>query len=1163
MRLWPTPSPLIVCFLMGAFLSPADRITAQTTSSGGLTGVVTDQSDAAVPNAEVDINDTARGITQSTKTDRAGTYHFFFLVPDRYTLTVGHDGFREERRTVDVLLGPPSTVNVTLAIAKASSEITVTDEAPLIQAENGDVSAVVNEKQISELPNPGNDLTYLAQFAPGTVMNTDVQSFANFSILGMPGTSYRYTIDGTNNSDNGTNFNRHSGVGLFLGQNQIQEATIVSTGYSAQFGGAAGGDINYISKSGTNAIYGNAQYFWNGRVLNANNWFNKAAGNPRPSDNENQWAASIGAPLYKDKLFLFLDSEGVRLLIPQFSTVVIPSPEFEAATIANIDVDARFGPSSATHAFYRQIFDLYNAAPDAGKATAGGFDPQNDPTGCGAFLALPANEPCAMNFLSNRSRASSETLTSGRIDWNISQRDRAFLRGQFDHGLGAFFTDTISPLFDADFDVSWWQGSLIETHTFSSTAANQVLAAASYWAPIYKVANFPQALSAFPTVLDFGATGSFTNLAGLDWIGVSGRYNRQFQSSDDFVRTWGNHKLGAGATFERTWWTTLPNNVNATGQLTPVSLDAFYQGGLDPSSPSSDFTLLTQSFTSQKGIPISFFNLGIYGEDEWRPKSGLSLTFGLRVEHYSNPVCQPRCFARLKGPFESVSHDPDQPYDEVISTNQKHAFFETDRILWSPRFSFAWQPFGVSRNTVLRGGFGLFYDGLPGIEESFYLNAPQYNVFTTFGDNLTPNEKPTNLFQAAKASNDAFVNAFDTGEKLTDIQAIPGFSPPAINTSARALHSPQFQKWSLELQHAFGSRTSVNIGYFGNQGIHELVLNGSANAFGFGTLPPRPCSTPAISPCADPRFSQVVEDSTNAVSNYNGMVISFKRQFARFGLGVLQANYSYGHALDEVSNGGVFSFTTVGLANPQNPANLRGSYGPAEYDVRHAFNTNYVWELPIKIALRGHGPESIVKGWQVSGTVFVRSGFPYTVIDAALSDVLRRNNYFGSVYAVPDKPLGPGSSCGSGAAYPLAPQPCQPPQTLLGAPNSNANFVQAGCETGFDGGNPPGLSGPCSGRAVSFAQGRNRFRGPGYFNTDFAITKKTKVPGWENATLGIGFQFFNLFNHPNFGFPDNSISSATFGQIFYLEQSPTSILGTGLGGDACPRMIQLKAQLQF
>ncbi len=146
-------------------------------------------------------------------------------------------------------------------------------------------------------------------------------------------------------------------------------------------------------------------------------------------------------------------------------------------------------------------------------------------------------------------------------------------------------------------------------------------------------------------------------------------------------------------------------------------------------------------------------------------------------------------------------------------------------------------------------------------------------------------------------------------------------------------------------------------------------------------------------------------------------------------------------------------------------------------------------------------------------------------------------------------------------------RPCQPPQFFVQpdqttVSNPNALFLQAGCETGFNAGHM-GASGVCDGPAVSLAQGRNRFRGPAYFNTDFAITKNTKIPGWENATLGIGFQFFNFFNHPNFGFPDNFSSDPTFGEIFYLEQSPTGILGNGLGGDVAPRMIQLKAQLKF
>jgi hypothetical protein len=130
-------------------------------------------------------------------------------------------------------------------------------------------------------------------------------------------------------------------------------------------------------------------------------------------------------------------------------------------------------------------------------------------------------------------------------------------------------------------------------------------------------------------------------------------------------------------------------------------------------------------------------------------------------------------------------------------------------------------------------------------------------------------------------------------------------------------------------------------------------------------------------------------------------------------------------------------------------------------------------------------------------------------------------------------------------------------------PDPNARFVQAGCVTGFNSGNLPAPSGPCDGPAVSFAQGRNRFRGPAYFSTDFTIMKNTRLPRWEGASFGIGFQFFNVLNHPNFGFPDAGLSSATFGQILGLEQPPTGILGSGLGGNASPRMIQLKAQLQF
>jgi hypothetical protein len=408
-------------------------------------------------------------------------YRFFFLAPGRYTLSVTHPGFREEKRAVNVLLGPPASVNITLEVAQARTSLTVTTEVPLIQAENGDLSATMNQKQISEIPNPGNDLTYIAQTAPGVVMNTDFGGGGNgnFSSLGMPGTSNLFTINGMNVNDNGINVNNTGPSNLLLGQNQIQKATIISIGYSGQFGGAAGANVNYITKSGGNDVHGNAKYFWNGRVFNANDWFSNAFGTPRPFDTANQWAGSLGGPIKKGKLFFFFDSEGLRLLSPQSFLVTIPSPEFEASTIAHID--SIFGAASASDTFYKKIFNLYDAAHGAvlgaSSITPGSFA---DPLGCTQGFVGPSGlgtrVPCAAHFFSQRGRRTSETLTSGRVDWNASSSDRAFLRVQYDGGRDGFYTDPMSPLFDA---VSASPGG--KANSSKLTPSGRLLRASCFW----------------------------------------------------------------------------------------------------------------------------------------------------------------------------------------------------------------------------------------------------------------------------------------------------------------------------------------------------------------------------------------------------------------------------------------------------------------------------------------------------------------------------------------------------------------------------------------------------------------------------------------------------------------------------------------------------------
>ena len=757
----PLTLPLVLLISVPLFF--LSELNAQTTASGAVAGVVTDQSLAVIIEAEVEIRNDAKGMTQSTRTDREGVYRFFFVPPGAYRLTVRHTGFREVKRTVNVLLGSAVSVNITLEIAETSSEITVSDEAPLIHAENGDASATVTQHQISEVPNPGNDLTYIVQTTPGVVMNADVPNSTgmNFSILGMPSTSYLYSIDGVDNPATGV-------LGLMLGQNQIQEATVVSTGYSGPFGNAAGGNINYITKSGSNQFHVNAQYYWNGRVLNANNWFNNSFGFPRPFDIANQWAGSFGGPVRRDILFFFFDTEGLRVLIPSIAQVLIPSPEFQAAAIQNID--NRFGATSASHRFYQKVFDLYNSAPGASSATAGSFVPGD--LGCaGPSLVslLPAGVPCVVHFLANVGAPSQDALTAGRMDWNAATSDRVFLRFQNDSG----HTKRLSPVnsvFDIATQQRWWQIQAVETHTLSATAANQLLFACGRINFSSGVADLAKAVAAVPTHLFFNPP---EQLADPGDSFQTRNSLVQYQISEDFVKTGQKHKVGFGLNLDRlSSKLSLSDDVGWLG----TTLDAFYQGGEDPSSP-ADFSQLFQSFQSRTRYPTSGYHLGGYAQDEWRARPGLTITMTVRAEHQSNLVCETHCFARLAEPFNAVSHDPNQPYNNAILVNQKRAFQGLDNILWSPRFSFAWQPFGVKHNTVLRGGIGIFYDSVDSVASYFVNNPPLLNSFTVTGDVLSPGENDS-LFAKATGSNVAFVNAFVSGETLSQIEnSVPNFSP--------------------------------------------------------------------------------------------------------------------------------------------------------------------------------------------------------------------------------------------------------------------------------------------------------------------------------------------------------------------------------------------------
>lgn len=1153
----------------------AVRLPAQTTTTGDVAGLVNDPSGAVVPDAKVTLKDETKGTVRETKTSKDGSYRFSLLSPGPYTLTVTAAGFQAFTREVQVVVAQISAADVTLSLGAATQTVTVTEQAPLIQTENGDSGRSLSQQQVANVPNPGNDLSAIAQLAPGVVVNSQ-GGYGNVEAFGLPATSNLFTMNGMDDNDPFLNLNNSGATNLLLGQNEVQEADVVTNAYSGSFGSFSGVQVNYITKSGGNQFHGNANYYWNGRALNANSWFNNDNGESRPFSNANQWSASLGGPIKKDKVFFFVNTEGLRVLIPVPSTIPVPTQAFEGTVVENLQ---KLG-DTASVPFYCQnlsltaqdgtaitcpagvpgagagIFNLFNGIKNYSQGVNtlpnGGCDNVGPGVGFGGdiFSNFGSTIPCANSLLTTPVNFAPEWQIAGRFDWNVGDNDRLYVRMQYDHGVQPTYTDPLNSLFNAQSDQPEYQGQLNETHTFGPTLTNQFLLAATWYSAIFESPNQQAFLNAFPGNLIVN-DGALPYIGGINEAFPQGRNVTQFQIDDDISKSLGNHTLHFGVKLHRNYVSDHDNGINTVPLEVPLSLADFVNGG-DPNAPGTIGDLIVQNFPLSQNIPVRLYEVGGYVQDDWKIKPNLTISPALRVEHASNPLCVTLCFGQFAVPFSDITGDQTAPYNEELQINRRNALLGYQNIQWEPRIGFAWQPFSNSesiwkKDFVVRGGAGIFYDIFPGqIADNMATNPPLVNPFTILSTGiggpcagyLSPQQTPgSNLFDCATAANAAFNQTFYTGGNATTYPPSVTFTPPKIE-------APQYQKWSLEIQKGFGRNDSIDIGYYGNHGIHEPIVNTAVNAYGLVS------ELPATAPTS--QYSVLTEVMSAGVSNYNGLVASYQHRFSGWGGGgVFQFNYTYGHAFDEVSNGGFnpFSDNSAGdsatsVSHPQNPYDLRNMYGPADYDVRHSLNANYVWDIPIRKALGGRGWSALVDGWQVSGAVFYRTGFPFTVIDPSDQGV---NNYgisgqFGP-YIFPD----PTAAISSNSC------------------NNESHFGNAGLANPcpFAAGFASWVANP--GTETTFgANGlRNAFRGPSYFDTDFSVAKKTKIPHWERGEFGLGFQFFNLFNHPNFNLPANSITSPYFGTVQSNVNPPTSILGSFLGGDASPRLIQVKATLNF
>src|SRR5467141_1350929 len=1133
------------------FLLPEATFSQGETTSA-IVGQVSDASSAGVPRATVTVTNKETGLRRSTSSDDSGRFHFPQLKPGSYSVKVEAEGFEPQQNdAVSSALGQKQTVDFRLKIARSQETVEISSEAPILNPEDANTSTTLNAHALEDLPNPGGDLTYPLQFAAGALVNTagsgndfvgGTNGYGNVEFNGLPALSNGYIVDGLETNDPLTNLNSGLSTNLVLGLNSISEVTVNTLSYAVDQGRYGASQVNYITKSGTNRFHANLYEIWNGDKLNAADFFTKAtAGHQKPRSTVNHFGGSVGGPILHDKLFFFHDSEWVRITLPIVTRTIVPTVAFQNYVLQQLQT----GKPDPNHAgkyldpsspqsipFYKQLFSLYGNI--GGTALP--------------ILGCPLGnkeDGCANGQSVSHSSDDHEQLQTVRIDYNIDENNSTWYRFQTDNGLQAAYTDPINPVFNAISPQPLYSFAAGYTHVFSQNLVNYFNPAFSWYASLFGPADLRKTLAAFPIVLEGTGPNPFTTVGGLDNTWVQGRRATRFFINDNLAWSLGAHELRFGT---NTRILRLNDYDFAQGTAPTVTYNTLEQYIYGVASTA------TKTFPTSANEPFNFLNLDLYAQDTWKVTRKLTWTFGIRDTLNSNPLNPHQHIARLSGSFDSISHDVNQPLSAAIQTDLGNVFSSTPLAILQPRTAIAWQ---FESKSVLRAGFGVFSDILPGsIADVVGVNPPYVKTFqggllgTVGGTAIAPGV-PNSAIDATVAANQTFSSGFAQGQlSCASAQANPATCLPPVAITAvpdGKLHAPYFMEWSFGLEHQLGTTGSFHAQYVGTRAVNQPYLT---QVNGYQSVCPG-CFAPFLyAQSPDPRFGAVTQFSTGANSHYGGLQMTAMRRFGNGFMG--QLNYTWSRCMDTVSNGGFLQFS-AGAIFSKMPGDLARDYGPCDYDIRHSLNAQYVYQLPVKVQNRHLG--YAVNGWQVSGTVFWHSGIPFSVLSTPYSAngngiVNGSGPQFASV--VPGVRL-----------YEHNPIPgvTQPGTVQWLNPDAFVSTVDPSTGACF-GGNSP--------KNCQFGNlGRNALRGPNFTWSDFYVSKW--FPLTEQLKLRFDTQFFNVFNHPNFGLPSMVLAGIPgkpttqtgFGALTYTTSPPTGLLGVGLGGDSTPRMIAFQLHLEF
>jgi hypothetical protein len=1037
-------------------------LSAQVTGAT-LSGTVTDQSGAVIAKAGISIKNIATGVTRTVSTDPAGFYSAPDLLPGTYEITTAALGFSTAVLTgVTVTVGAQQILNLTLHVGQVAERIQVTAEVTTVQLATSTLSAVVDSTTIRELPLNGRSWTDLAILQPGVsriqtqILQNENRGFGSqLSISGARPQQNNYRLDGVSLNDY-SNGGPGSVLGQNLGVDAIQEFSVLTSNYSAEYGKTSGGVVNAVTNPGTNQFHGSVYEFLRNSALDAKNFFDSSV---IPPFKRNQFGGSAGGPIRKDHTFFFLDYEAIRQSLGVTSVVTVPSAMARSGQLcSNPDIPPPGTPpckpstvkvDPAVQKYFR-FFDLPNG--------------QIISNGDLGVLSITEQQIVSENFLSTR------------VDHKFSDKDSLFGTYVFDQ------TPLIAP--DNFNDVLY--GSLTrrqifilgEDHIFNSTLVNSLRFGFNR-----NFANGLDSLKAInPAAADPslgavpGHNASALVVPGIDQfqggLGVTGvslfRWN-SFQGYDDAFFIRGLHSLKIGMAIERDQLNELVTNVPG-GEFHFGSLPDFLTN--QPQLLLAAFpTLLTPRGTRQ-----TIF--GLYVQDDWRWRSNLTLNMGARYEIATVPT---EVHGRLSNLYSITDAAPHLGNPYFLNPTLRN---------FEPRVGFAWDPFRNGK-TAVRGGFGI-YDSLPMLYEfatSNPLAAPFYEQ--GFADKLPAGSFPEGAFKLLSPSSLSYVS----------VEQKP--------------HRNYVLQWNLNIQRELTRNLTALIGYVGSRGVHQLFRSDDANIVipiptpqGY-LWPSRVGSGNVINPNA----GEIRYLNWGGDSFYDSLELGLTKRMSH-GL-ELQGSFTWGKSIDtssSASQGDNFANSIPSL----HWFNLKLNRGVSDFNVGRTLVISGTWQVPARKSLSGPAAW-VASGWELGAIYTANDGEPFTATFGTDGDPLGLNST--DPWAFPNRLGGPGckSLVNPGNPSNYIKTQCF---AVPSAPNMAFWTANCDPQPFTDSdGKPVAVPYPQCFNLRGNA-GRNILTGPGLANLDFSLFKNNAVRRIsENFSVQLRAEIFNILNRPNFAVP--------------------------------------------